>query len=450
MKNWIGLLLSGLLLAACASLSPGREPAPVAWMQFGLGDQPELIARALIGRGDDCPSIAVDGQVSSMAERPSPRAAIFGRVCERRLTLESSRRIRITARNTVLLDQEISRNPQRVAVFGDTGCRITNYVDQGCNDPAKWPFAQVAASVVAKNPDLVLHVGDYYYREAPCVRTSTDCVPSPYGDREETWRVEFFTPAAALLAKAPWVFVRGNHEDCARGGYGWTYYFGDTDQACQIVHTPARIDLAGLTLLNVDSAHTDDKFARAEINAYWNDLAQKLREAPLPGASPLFILTHEPGYAVCPGGCKAEESADTGGLRTIADAVRGAGRRTILLTGHIHTFEAVDVAPVTLGGGRGVTQMIVGTGGSSLDKFGGTDAAKQIVSTYEDVRFEKVGSDKWQPVRKGRVSLRAQMWNRFGFGMLSPGALELVMYDAEGARQFACGLAEERTVERCR
>ncbi len=192
-------------------------------------------------------------------------------------------------------------------------------------------------------------------------------MPSPYGDREEAWRADFFTPAGRLLAKAPWVFVRGNHEDCTRGGYGWTYYFGETDQACEIVHRTAHIQLTGLDLFNVDSAHADDKFARDEINQYWNAEAEKLRSEP-PSAAPLIVLTHEPGYGVCPGGCR--ETADTGGLRTIADAVRSTGRRTILMTGHIHTFEAIDVMPVTLGGGRGVTQMIVGTGGSSLDKFG--------------------------------------------------------------------------------
>ena len=41
------------------------------------------------------------------------------------------------------------------------------------------------------------------------------------GDNWAVWQNDFFDPAAPLLAAAPWVLVRGNHELCRRGGHGW-------------------------------------------------------------------------------------------------------------------------------------------------------------------------------------------------------------------------------------
>ena len=69
----------------------------------------------------------------------------------------------------MLLDQQVTSRPERIAVLGDTGCRITYYADQGCHDQKTWPFATVARSVADKQPDLILHLGDYYYREVPCL-----------------------------------------------------------------------------------------------------------------------------------------------------------------------------------------------------------------------------------------------------------------------------------------
>jgi hypothetical protein len=112
---------------------------------------------------------------------------------------------------------------RRIVVIGDTGCRLkaSDSAYQGCNDPAAYPFARVAAQAAAWKPDLVLHVGDYLYRENPCAPTATACAGSPWGYGWDAWKADFFAPAAPLLAAAPWIAARGNHEDCARAGQGW-------------------------------------------------------------------------------------------------------------------------------------------------------------------------------------------------------------------------------------
>src|SRR5213080_682053 len=110
-----------------------------------------------------------------------------------------------------------------IIAFGDTGCRLKAkkvssngkdvHVDddggkfQDCNSPSLWPFAQIAASVAAAKPDLVIHVGDYLYRESPCPPRDRGCAGSPHGDDWRSWKADFFAPAAPALRAAPWIVV---------------------------------------------------------------------------------------------------------------------------------------------------------------------------------------------------------------------------------------------------
>ena len=47
------------------------------------------------------------------------------------------------------------------------------------------------------------------------------CAGSPWGYGFDAWQADFFSPARQLLAAAPWIVVRGNHESCNRAGQGW-------------------------------------------------------------------------------------------------------------------------------------------------------------------------------------------------------------------------------------
>jgi len=112
--------------------------------------------------------------------------------------------------------------PEELNVYCDY-CRFNLYTMQGnspCDDPAAWPFARVAMTAAGFAPDLVIHVGDYHYRETPCADRA-GCANSPHGDTWRAWQADFFDPAEGLLASAPWIMLRGNHEDCLRAGAGW-------------------------------------------------------------------------------------------------------------------------------------------------------------------------------------------------------------------------------------
>jgi hypothetical protein len=434
--------MAAFLLAGCAALAPTADTTAIAWTQFGLGDDPQLIARVLIADGTGCPAITVDGVTTTMRERQDPRAGLFGRMCEDRRKLGSALHVRIAYGSDVLLDQQVTRDPKTVAVIGDTGCRVTSFFDQGCGDAAKWPFTQIADQVARMQPALILHLGDYYYREAPCKGSSGACARAPYGDRPESWRAEFFGPARNLLAKAPWVLARGNHEDCLRGGYGWTYYFGDSGKACELVYEASVVRLAGLTLVNVDSAHADDKYAVGPVNENWQSLAATVASKVAGTTGPIVLMTHVAPYAVCVTACDKVGVADIGGVRAIGEALRATGRRTILLAGHLHTFETLDAS-------GGLSQVIVGNGGANLDQFSPGVALPPVTAfTFKDWR--RSGAKRQEIVAHGTVTGRAQLWgSRFGFGILTPSTLGLEMYDSAGQRQFGCDLAGE-TIPRCR
>src|SRR5205814_619359 len=95
--------------------------------------------------------------------------------------------------------------PQRIVVLGDPGCRIktADSVFQACNDRTQWPFAAVAAAAAAAAPDLVIHVGDYHYRENECPAGNVQCAASPWGYGWDAWEADLFAPAELLFRAAP-------------------------------------------------------------------------------------------------------------------------------------------------------------------------------------------------------------------------------------------------------
>ena len=204
--------------------------APIpAWVQMAPGGG--SVVRALV-KADSCPVVHSSDHIVPMTDRVGPAtlplrankagqatpAAFPTRVCEAHLP-RSAHHASLDGQRLPLPRAQINR----IVLIGDTGCRLkaSEAAWQNCNDPAQWPFAAIAARAAALHPDLVLHVGDYHYRENSCPPDQSQCADTPAGYGEAGWRADFFDPAAPLLAAAPWVMVRGNHEECARAGQGW-------------------------------------------------------------------------------------------------------------------------------------------------------------------------------------------------------------------------------------
>ena len=252
-------------------------------------------------------------------------------------------------------------DPQRILVIGDTGCRIKGKELQACSDPEQWPFPQMAAAAAKLKPDLVIHVGDYLYRENACPADFKGCEGTPFGDNWQTWDADFFTPAKPLLAAAPWIFVRGNHEDCNRAGPGWLRLLGplafDPAAPCAAHLAPYSVAMGATNLVVMDNADASDTAASGLGPIYRSEFAS-LASAPAPS----WLLLHRPIWAAISGPL----GIPAGGNLTIISAIGQSGVPSpveLMLSGHIHTFEAINYAEHV----HVPPQIVAGFGGDNLD-----------------------------------------------------------------------------------
>lgn len=343
-----------LVLAVCL-LPAGTSAAVVAqWVELGAGTTAEIRA---VTTDKDCPKAKIDGKSAPMTVRAAAVTSKLGAentsfptVCS--LPLPAGTKKASIGGKALPLPVA---DPKYILVLGDTGCRIkAGKKPQDCNKPKKWPFQALAAAAANLKPDLVLHVGDYVYREAPCPDPAR-CGGSPWGDNWDTWSVDFFAPAAPLLSAAPWINVRGNHENCAREGSGYfrllaaaAYGAGGCPP-----HLPLYAVTAGSqTVAVMDTAIGDDAPADPAVVSLFQKDYSELKAI----SQPLWLATHRPAWGIV--------SATEGGSLNLVEA---AGDLTILgpvslfLAGHIHAFEALNydakVAP----------QIVAGHGGDKLD-----------------------------------------------------------------------------------
>jgi len=322
------------------------------WVQMGPGGSAEL---RVVTIDAACPDITVDGQKVALNTRAEPDAN-FARLCSLPLSHEM-RQVRLNGAEVPLPNGA----PKRIAVLGDTGCRIKDGTVQDCNDPEKWPFLRVASAIAKLKPDLVIHVGDYLYRESKCPKGhKSDCSNSPYGDNWTTWDADFFTPAKSLLQTTPVVLVRGNHEDCQRAGLGWLRLMGpdafDPKAPCAGHLPPYAVPLGAMNLVVIDDASAPDQIVdTAERDVYRAEFQNLTKLAP----APIWLAMHRPIA-----GAVSLFGFTVGGNRTLISSLDDASVLapvSLMLSGHIHTFEAINYE------GGHPPQLLAGNGGDKLD-----------------------------------------------------------------------------------
>lgn len=434
MRRFLCLLVLGV--AGCAGFKPDAT-VEQAYLLRGEGEL--VLARALV-RASDCPALLVDGRELPMQVR-APASAVPARpvaqgvtkparfeltVCEAALP-PGSRTARVGAMD---LPVPVSA-PQRIVVIGDTGCRMKQSENafQPCKDDEAWPFARVARSAAAQQPDLVIHVGDYHYRESPCPAGEQACAGSPWGFGQDTWTADFFEPAKPLLRAAPWVFVRGNHESCSRAGQGWFRFLdaapytdarscNDPAQDALAAHTqPFAVTLDAQTRLIVFDS-SEQKGAEEEFQREFA-LVQKLAK----GAEHAVFLSHHPvlalGLPTKGKPIRPESKEMIAALRAAHDGALFAPPVDLALHGHVHLFEALGFTE------GGTPTFVLGNSGSMTEGW----LPAQLAAESREIGGVRIDAFH---TRQG-----------FGFAMLEreDGGWRLTEFDLDGKPVLNCSVA---------
>jgi predicted phosphodiesterase len=428
------LLCTSLMLAPIVA-----SAADPAWLE--LAPAARVIARTAVEA--TCPQIIVDGKASRMKARKAgdadnKNAAPAGQrlVCEADVT--GARKVKVAA--TAL---KMPRGtPQRIVVIGDTGCRIKiESVDrsaeadfdaeegakvkvQDCNDSTQWPFKAVAAAAAATQPDLVIHVGDYVYRESTCpIDRQAGCGGSPWGDNWNTWDADFFTPARPLLAAAPWIFVRGNHEICKRAGKGWLYYLDpyaySPSRQCADDTAPYAVKLGRFQAWVLDSSNADDYAPASDRVAAFT---AQFRQAASLHLSHALLLSHRPIWAA-----KAGQKSEPSTVRTLSATLQQAWAAApipgvdLIVAGHTHRFELLSFRQQQL-----PPQAVIGNSGTKLER--------EIKTSLEG-----------QSIGEATVA-NASAASDFGYAVVTPlkgsKGWSLRLHDPAGKRQLTCSIAK--------
>ena len=429
-------LIAAALAMAAALVSAGAAQAQDALARYVvLGADGAATAR-VITTAPACPDIEINGvsrtmnlraPAATLAQRPtaskpelSKPSAFPVAVCEAALG-RGVRKVSVLGHGLPVLPARVSR----IVVIGDTGCRMkaADHAYQACNDPKAYPFAQIAARAAAWKPDLVIHVGDYHYRENPCPDGVEGCAASPWGYGWDAWNADFFQPGAPLLAAAPLVLARGNHEECARAGQGWFRLLDPSPlSAARDCNDPANdveandsapyaVPLGGreqLVVMDMNTAGykalaTDDPRA-VQLRRDFDSL-----RALSAKAGQTMMVTHKPllGFAAQSRDGEVKLLPGNGAMQSVltADGQVAAPKGVdILLSGHVHLWQQVSFRT------QHPTQFIAGFSGTQEETVpvpetlpdGATPAPGAIVSHFSSwtqgfgyMTLERVGARRW-------------------------------------------------------
>ena len=473
---------SAVLLLALASLACTADAPPEPAADTAGGDaataspyaayvlvvespsgEPVPFARVIVDDGDDCPALTGGTDPIATSLRLDPHGFSVD-VCEAVVPWETA----LAVDGSSLALPAAQRTVTSVAVFGDTGCKPKDQDGCGLDDP-EWPFASLAAAAATDPPDLVLHVGDYNYRGTPSsfekdgVKTwyydagdgsepSEMCeVPGPYysqnstgnpdADTWENWWLDFFQPAAPLLAAAPWVAARGNHELCSHAGPGWLLFLGPgsqlaegggTQQVCpsqdgegpappHLVFVPPQvIALDGLAIALLDNANACDELPNFtdRYAAQLGEVDARLTAAGIGTADNVWFAGHRPTWAVNgsadgpPYGCDGQPTTgpapDYGSLNLTLQCAFDSAAGTALLpkldlsvAGHMHRFEQLAFAtgsarpPQLVAGMSGVAEETDPPVGDFAQAVDGEQASGYTVDAFGYVLMVRGDDGAW-------------------------------------------------------
>lgn len=228
-----------------AAVEPSSTIALAAWTQFvdGGNNKSRIDGRVILDKSvTDCSGIKfgtnIDGSgVVGSTIRNNPNQVLFPvTVCQASLNTNwtdvyvfgpDKKPMQVQGTDLSPTDLLLSgpaaigtrhKDEIRLITLGDSGCQYSNSSDpRNKCDLSDWTFNNTAIKAAQEKPDVVLHVGDYRYHHQ-----DNDSSGHQRPDSWAYWQLDFFRPGQALIASAPWIMARGNHENCPND-YGYSY-----------------------------------------------------------------------------------------------------------------------------------------------------------------------------------------------------------------------------------
>ncbi|MGN7678531.1 MAG: metallophosphoesterase [Anaplasma sp.] len=390
-----------------------------SWSQAAADNK--LSVRAVVSPGEDCPILRVNSSNVKMGVRAPPESGKFeDKVCESLLpTSITKRRIEIDGRGLPDIAAGDRRDSIKVAIIGDTGCRISRLSKQDCKSPEKWPVRKVLEGVTGQNADLVVHVGDYLYREVECP-DEEKCDKHVYGDNSLTWAADWLSPLQSVSEKVAFIFVRGNHENCERAYRGWFRYLDGHPlskrryENCERISDSWVFDLKQWFGSNVgfqvyDSSSSGEVFYHKQD--IWDLRSKFLEGGKHDRGLQMLLLTHRPLWA-SHRKYGMEYYGNLPQVKAIGEVL--PEEFVAVVSGHIHLGQILSVrrrkpSEGASGSSQGykaatgsyITQIISGNGGTLLEKAAnlqpkeGAKSIKsitQIISGNGGARLDKVAN----------------------------------------------------------
>ncbi|CAC9497601.1 hypothetical protein [uncultured Gammaproteobacteria bacterium] len=391
--------VTGISLLALAFLSNAQSNPQ--WVQMVTNDQ--LSVRVVLLNDTQCPKVSVDNVPTAMHLRAA-KVVDFPAVCEL-LVSRDTRSIKIKQQALPTLPSVVDR----IAILGDTGCRINKINAQACNDAQAWPLRELSASIGAQTPDIILHVGDYFYRETLCPEGDKGCKGSPSGYNWDTWNADWFAPANSLFQSSVIALSRGNHEECGRAQNGWSRYlspwaYPKAGQACAEMEKPYILKLKWVNYIMFDSSSgQDDRTSEPQLALYKKAIAQ----LKIDKDSTNIFLTHRPMWTYN----KIKSTYYYGNLTQQIAFKNLLPKRTLFVSGHAHYLQVLDMQ-------TDYDQVIIGNSGTELVKVGNT--------TQKNVDINK------------HMANFVYSRSGFGYGILTESSKTLKFYKQNGAHTGEC------------
>ncbi|MDC9715561.1 MAG: metallophosphoesterase, partial [Gammaproteobacteria bacterium] len=257
--------------------------------------------------------------------------------------------------------------------------------------------------------DVILHVGDYFYRESPCPEGNKGCEGSPSGYNWDAWNADWFSPANTMLRSSVMVFSRGNHEDCNRAHNGWFRYlspwaYKEAVQNCTAMENPYMIKLEDVTYIMFDSSYgKDSSTSEAQLALY----KKAIKQLQFDKHSTYALLTHRAVWTYN----KVKSKYYYGNLTQQIAFKNLLPNNTLFISGHAHYLQALDMQ-------TDYDQIIIGNGGSKLYSVdNNTQKLVDINKHMANFVYSRSG---------------------FGYGILSHADKTFKFYDQVGADTGSC------------